>query len=489
MTTAGNGWLAITCGGDGCEVMKGAFKNWLTGSSNGRGLSNKLVRLFLMQVLAISVATLLGVFAAAKIVESVLVREALDGESAHFWRLYQENPQQGLPNTNNMMGYMARSGDFSKVPEHLRDLPVGYGRVIHHGDQQSIVHVSEFDGSRLYLVFNQVQVSSLALLFGIAPLSAVLVVIYLLVWMGYIGTRRAVSPLVHISRSMEAFDFRRDSLKELDFKDIDVEVDSEADSLIQSIKHFAARLDAFIQRERNFTRNASHELRTPLTVLRANLDLLQRTEQNEEQKAMTLARMRRTVRDMEALLETLLLLARESESRLSWGPVSVNELVAYTMEQEARAGRNEGVETALEAQCELQINGPEKVLGIVFANLLRNAFAYTEKGEVRVEILPHAVSIQDSGCGMSEADLERAFEPFYRGQQALREGYGLGLAIVHRLCHRFGWVLEADSELGAGTRISVRFPRCKVLSSQSNSDNMDNTADLINLTSHGTHSH
>jgi signal transduction histidine kinase len=59
---------------------------------------------------------------------------------------------------------------------------------------------------------------------------------------------------------------------------------------------------------------------------------------------------------------------------------------------------------------------------------------------------------------MSESDLERMFEPFYRGHDRSNEGYGLGLAIVRRLCSRFGWELHADSELGAGTEIRVEFP-------------------------------
>ncbi|GAB4189546.1 MAG: HAMP domain-containing sensor histidine kinase [Wenzhouxiangellaceae bacterium] len=435
-----------------------SFRRWFT----QRGLSGKLVRLFLIQVLAISAATMLGVYAAAQIVENVLVREALEGEAKHFWSLYDANPDQPLPNTNNMIGFMAPGGDTSQLPAPLEELEDGYWRAVLHDDMLSIVHVSSYNGDRLYLAFDQVQVSSLALFFGIAPLSAVLMLIYLLVWMGYVRTRRAVSPVVKLARSMEAFDSRRDSLGDFEMEEIQTEVDSEAEILINAFKDFASRVDDMLQRERNFTRNASHELRTPLTVLRANLELLQRTSQSEEQRDLILARMRRTVRDMESLLETLLLLARESESRLSWGPVSLNELLAYVMEQESRANAQEGVSTRLIARCELQTNAPEKVLSIIFANLLRNAFLYTDEGEVRVEILPHAVAIQDTGCGMTETDLDRAFEPFYRGQGATREGYGLGLAIVSRLCRRFGWVLEADSEFGAGTRVTIRFPRSQV---------------------------
>jgi signal transduction histidine kinase len=96
---------------------------------------------------------------------------------------------------------------------------------------------------------------------------------------------------------------------------------------------------------------------------------------------------------------------------------------------------------------------------MIFHNLLRNAMTFTESGEVSVHIDEHAVTVKDTGCGMSDTDLERVFEPFYRAHDRSNEGYGLGLAIVRRLCRRFGWPLEVDSELGSGTQFRVNFPK------------------------------
>lgn len=428
-----------------------------------KGLSGKLIRLLVIQLMAISIAAMLGVYAAAQVLEKVLVREALEGEAEHFWALRAENPQQSLPDTNNMTGYHSIDGQVTHLPPGLQPLVPGFYRVSLHDDVRSVVHVSEHNSERLYLVFDQVHVSNLALLFGVAPLTAVLVVIYILVWVGFIRTNQAISPLVSLSTKLESFDFRSHRVSDLDLSELEQESDSEITILVQAFKDFAERMDAMIQRERNFTRNASHELRTPVAVLRANLDLLRSREHDSQSRADITERMRRTVRDMEALLETLLLLARESESRLQWGVVSLNEIVAYQLDLAGKAHAREGVRACMSQRCELQTSAPEKVLAIVFANLLRNAFTYTEQGEVRVEVLKHAIAIQDTGCGMSETDLNRAFEPFYRGQGVATEGYGLGLALVNRLCQRFAWRVEVDSELNAGTRITVHFPKSKVL--------------------------
>ena len=165
-------------------------------------------------------------------------------------------------------------------------------------------------------------------------------------------------------------------------------------------------------------------------------------------------RLARTVRDMESLVETLLILARESESKLTWSSVVLNDLVAEQFDQVKRAMNKPDIETCMTAECLLQTKAPERVLGIIFHNLLRNAMTFTESGRVSVHIDKHSVFVRDTGCGMSEADLERAFEPFYRAHDRSNEGYGLGLAIVSRLCRRFGWPLEVDSSRHA----RVNFP-------------------------------
>lgn len=430
-----------------------AFNHILSG-----GLRTRLVRVFLLQVLAISIATVLGVYAAAWVVERVLVQEALNGEAEHFWDRRSENPDFPLPDTNNLTGYLAPGGDVSAVPDWLRDEPPGVRRALRGPESEPVVHVSEQGGDRLYLVFDEMQVSSLAWYFGIAPLTGVLLLIYLLAWVGYVMSRRAVSTVVQLADAVRTYDFRSGQLEELSDKDFSETSDTETLALINAFNQFIRRLESFIQRERNFTRNASHELRTPLAVLRSNLGLLQK-QTDPEARAKTVERMERTVRDMEALVETLLILARESESRLNWSSVVVNDMLAELLDQLSATIDRPQVKTAVRANGLLELNAPERVLAIVFTNLLRNALSYTEAGHVQVLIDRNGVTVQDSGCGMSEADLERMFEPFYRGHDRSNEGYGLGLSIVRRLCDRFGWTLHADSELGAGTEIRVEFPQ------------------------------
>ena len=417
------------------------------------GLNSKLVRVFILQVLAISLATVLGVFAAATVVERVLVQEALNGEAEHFWKNFQEDRQFPLPNTNNLRGYMASRSDFSRVPAWLVDQPVGFGRGRCDQHSQPMVHVSDWGEYRLYLVFDEDQVAALAFYFGIAPLTGVLLLIYILTWFGYVLSRRAVSRVVRLSNAVRNYDFSAGKFEKFDLGD-DHPGESEVDTLLSAFNQFIDRMESFIERERTFTRNASHELRTPLAVVKANLDLLNKFD-DPARRQRVIGRMSRTVNDMEALVETLLILARETESKLSWSLVLINDLIAEICDQVRRAVPRDQVELSIRATGLVEIQAPERVIAIVFTNLIRNAMTYTQKGTVEILIESDCVSIKDTGCGMSESDLERMFEPFYRGHDRSNEGYGLGMAIVRRLCDRFGWQLEADSELGVGTEIRV----------------------------------
>lgn len=424
------------------------------------GLRSKLVRVFILQLLAISVATILGVLAAAIIVERVLVREALNGEAEHFWSLFRDDHQFPLPNTNNLRGYLAMGDDHSQVPDWLAHQSAGFRRVSLADRSGPLVHVSEHGDARLFLVFDQVQVSALALTFGIAPLTGVLLLIYMLTWLGYVVSRRAVSTVVKLADSVRNYDLRSGEFELLSTEEFGSLDDAEVLTLVNAFNQFVARMEAFIQRERTFARNASHELRTPLAVFKANLDLLDRFDEPERRQAV-LMRMRRTVDDMEDLVETLLILARETESQLAWSTVNLNEVLTELLDQVQRAVPKAQVSTMVVSEGVLEVEAPGRVLAIVFMNLLRNAMLYTDEGEVRVIVGDGQVSIQDSGCGMSDGEVERMFEPFYRGQDRSTPGYGLGMAIVRRLCDRFGWPLSVTSEPNVGTEIRIEFPRSR----------------------------
>lgn len=423
------------------------------------GLRAKLVRVFAIQVGIISVATLIGVFIANTIIVDLILRQGLQTEAEYYWNRYRDDASATLPDTSNMRSYMAEPGDLDGIPAPLRDIPPD--EVVRSvADDTQLVHVSEHDGKRLYLVWAKDQIYDIAFFFGIVPLSVVLLIIYGLSFIAYRLSQQAISPIVQLAHQLEDFDFEHDRSISLDLSPLREVADAEVLSMINAVETFSERLEAFVERERVFTRDAGHELRTPVAVFKGALDLLEASDADRppvEQKA--LGRMRRTVQDMEALLETLLMLARESETALPSEEVVVNDLVLGQMELLTPQASRAGIALSLHEEAELRLRAPPKVVEIVIGNLMRNAVNYTREGEVEVTIDQRGVAVADTGVGMSGEELERAFDPFYRADESrgLTRGHGLGLSIVKRLVRQFGWSISAHSRPGEGTTIEVRF--------------------------------
>jgi cell cycle sensor histidine kinase DivJ len=102
----------------------------------------------------------------------------------------------------------------------------------------------------------------------------------------------------------------------------------------------------------------------------------------------------------------------------------------------------------------------------VMLNLLSNAIKFTDSGgqvsvSARTEGTFLAIIVEDNGIGISEADLPRIGDPFFQarsGHDRRHDGTGLGLSIVKGLIGLHGGDVEVKSELGKGTRITVRLP-------------------------------
>ncbi len=417
-----------------------------------RGLRARLGRVFAAQVLVIGVATVIGVWITQLVVEDLLTRRALALEAEHVWALLAADPAQPLPDTANMRGYLARPGE--PPPTGLAGLRPGFGRHMVDG-RNRLVHVSERREERLYLVFDEARVSDLAFYFGLLPLSIVLLLMYVLLFVAYRWSHRAVSPIVRLARQLEAADFEAAGHVRLDLEPLRDTPDAEVAAMIDALDQLAAKVDAAFERERVFTRDAGHELRTPVAVFKGSLDLLERQGAAD---AETLARMRRTVADMEALLETLLLLARGEATGADGEDTIVNEVVAREVETLAPRALRDGNALALHDHAELRVRAPPRVVQIVLGNLLRNALTYTKGGQVDVTVEADSLKVEDTGRGMSEPELASAFEPFYRADDSRGEGgHGLGLSIVRRLCRQFGWQVSARSQPGRGTAMEIRF--------------------------------
>lgn len=411
-----------------------------------------LGRAFMLQVALISTAAVVGVFLASALLEGVLIRAALDDEVKHFWVQRDRDPDFQLPNTRNLRGYFEDS-----APAEVRAMPPGYHEWTNDG-LDFVVNVTERNGQRLYLVFDRTNVSRLAAYYGLVPLAAVLLVLYVSTWLGFRRLRRAVSPMIALARKVRELEASSANIGLVQSLQVPEDADEEVRELTDALLRYSKRLALFLERERQFTRDASHELRSPLTVIRMAVSILLEEPEISESRRRNTQRIQRAAHDMEELTNAFLLLARESEAGLPVEAICLNDLIAEEVERAKVLAADKPVTAEIRGEHRVFVQAPEKVLSILLGNLLRNAFSYTDAGEVVVEISDGKVRIRDTGVGIAAEKIEDMFRPFVRGEGNRRGGHGVGLTIVRRLSDRFGWPISIVSEPGVGTTVEIIFP-------------------------------
>ena len=419
-----------------------------------QGLPRKIRIAFIVQVVLASLAIVAGVFLVSAVIKRSLINTALQEEAAHYWNLYGASEAQPPPNTYNMRGYLVMRGRSNLLlPENLRTLTPGFHEL---KADNLLVLVDEKPTGRLYLVFLRSQAERLAFYFGTLPIILTLLAVYLVSWLTYRASKRLVSPVNWLARQVTQWDPRQPDVSMLAPDKLPADVQGEARQLASALHGLAERVQSQMARERDFTRDASHELRTPLTVIRVASDMAM-TEESSPRVARALQRIQRAGRDMEAVIDAFLILARENEIEPQSEDFEIADIVLD--EAENARGLLVGKHVDLEVTCNAKprLHAPPRVMQVVVSNLLRNACSYTDEGRIEVVLEQDRIIVRDTGIGMSEESAARAFEPFYRADPTRPQGTGLGLSIVRRLCDRFGWKVELDSILGQGTTATVRF--------------------------------
>lgn len=415
------------------------------------GVRARLGRAFLLQTAFIGLAAVISVFLANILLEGLLIRQALRDEASFFWERQAADPSHPLPATLNLTGYLGNA------PAELARLGPGF----HESESTSrptVVYVTENEGRRLTLVFDRGGVAKLVTLFGLLPLAFVLLVLYLTTWLAFRASRRAFSPVIALARQVRELDPTGPDPARFDRSRLPATADDEVRELADALGRYSDRLADFVARERQFTRDASHELRTPLTVLKISSELLLSDEPLTDAGRRAAERIHRAAGDMDELTDAFLLLAREHEVGLRASSVCINDVVSEELARAQQAVEGKPVTSSFTENARLQVDAPERVLAILIGNLLRNAFSYTEQGEVNVSIDPNKVVIHDTGVGIAPERLAELYRPFMRGESAQRGGHGVGLSIVRRLSDRFGWPVHIESQPGVGTRVEITFP-------------------------------
>lgn len=384
----------------------------------------------------------------------------LKKEIAHFFEHYKKDSQMSYPNSRFYKSYLGTA----ELPGDLRDkiekLDIGYHFIRMEKntgpDKAYYVAVARHPHltERFFLLFDYTRYANEYVSFQLFKMSnrfflALVIVGVLAAIIGLFVSKMLTAPINRLVSQV----------KELDPEHLPTDFsqnykDDEVGLLAAALEKSMQRINEFIEREKNFTRDSSHELRTPVTVIKGAVELIrQLPECRNKTLAGPVSRIERSLKNMEEIIKAFLWLAREQHVKVKAESCLVGDIVKNAVEDNRYLMAAKPISLDMKLEDNPRIAVPESVFRIAVVNLIRNAFIHTNQGRITINVKSACIQITNTGMQISANQLGTIKEPFQKGISS--QGFGIGLAIVERLCRRFDFKLDIESDTESNTRVRL----------------------------------
>jgi len=253
-----------------------------------------------------------------------------------------------------------------------------------------------------------------------------------------------------------------ESIRQTQLLHAEIEQHRITDAALQSAR---AEADQANQAKSRFVANMSHELRTPLNSIIGYAQILHNDPSIPAHRRDAITTIRESSEHLMALVDETLDIARIEAGKFKLRPVETDFVAFITlianMFRMAAARKHIGFVLDTPHPLPRFVHMDQQRVRQLLLNLIGNAVKFTQHGSVTVSITYRGqiarIQVVDSGPGISEADIERIFQPFQRANSApSEEGTGLGLAICRRITEQMGGELTVSSRVGEGSTFSLR---------------------------------
>jgi signal transduction histidine kinase len=270
---------------------------------------------------------------------------------------------------------------------------------------------------------------------------------------GALITRRALQPLSSLATALE-----RTHIGNLGEPLARSGNGDDIDRLAMVFNSLKSRLAASFEHAREFTLHASHELKTPVTVMHSTLEWMLKPETTPTQMRDRCATLLEEVQRLSGIVTQLAFLAQadSGQQALQLTPVLLHTLVTEAAEDAVLLAASSGVVVKVEALDDCTLAADKMRVRQLLLIILDNAVKHNRpSGEVRIALhrrSPRAeLSVENTGPALSEAELSRVFERFFRGapaRDAGTDGSGLGLSIAEHIVRAHGGSIRYQSTGG-----------------------------------------
>jgi signal transduction histidine kinase len=281
---------------------------------------------------------------------------------------------------------------------------------------------------------------------------------------GWFYAGRAMKPISDVIKKVEEI-----SITSLNLRVIESNGTDEIGRLANTFNKMLERLETSFAMQKDFIANASHELRTPLTSINGQLEVLNMKDRSNDEYKTALGSVLDDIKSLIDLSNRLLLIARSSAE----GPVHLNkkiridEILWQAQEEIKKFKSNYLIDISIDESMtdsdQMVVLGDEHMLKAAVSNIIDNACKYSHDNRVEIK-LQHTdehveLVFKDNGIGISEDDLQKIFEPFYRGTNThLFPGSGIGLPLVNQIIKNHNGTIKLTSKVGIGTVFTVVLP-------------------------------
>jgi two-component system heavy metal sensor histidine kinase CusS len=235
--------------------------------------------------------------------------------------------------------------------------------------------------------------------------------------------------------------------------------------LANTFNELLERLEIAVTQQKQFTADISHEMRTPLTAIKGSLEVLLRRERTAQHYAEKLNGILDQTNRLTKMYDEMLSLSNfENENfKLSKQKCDLLPIIEKSIKNNEYDLKDKEISVGKQIDHIQMVNVDAHLLEIILNNIISNAIKYNKpKGNIAItwDSAQSTLSITDTGIGMHPEHIPLIFNRFYRSDSSRRttvKGYGLGLAIVQKLCALQNIQIDVYSQLGVGTTFYLRF--------------------------------
>lgn len=214
---------------------------------------------------------------------------------------------------------------------------------------------------------------------------------------------------------------------------------------------------------KEFSANVSHELKTPLTTILGYSQLINSGIAKDEDIKNFTQKIEKESARLLRLIEDIIKLSKLDEEAFldeSSEEANVEEIIKEITETLSPKAKEKNISMQVSTE-PLYVKAPSGEISELIYNLMENAVKYNiDNGKITIVLKNNILTVEDTGIGISEEDLPRIFERFFRVDKSRSKkvnGTGLGLSIVKHICVRNGFEICAESTLNQGTLFRVKF--------------------------------